>query len=67
MTTQEIDRETRLTYLDYFSEAVELAIGSPFHIPTANCHQKGRPVPDALGPVAGHGLAQPWSRPLVHC
>ena len=31
MTTQEIDRETRLAYLDYFSEAVELAIRSPFH------------------------------------
>jgi len=31
MTTQEIHRETRLAYLDYFSEAVELAIRSPFH------------------------------------
>jgi hypothetical protein len=31
MTTQEIDRETRLAYLDYFLEAVELAIRSPFH------------------------------------
>ena len=57
MTTQGIDRETRLAYLDYFSEAVDLAIGSPFHIPTANRHENGRPVPDALGPVAGHGLA----------